>query len=265
MSLVASFYFIKIGIPADAVNLITQYASTQKWMSVFTEKGVVRRVCPIGFTNVNALFHFKLHAMRNVVPHPIVYNGLYVFQNALTFEQPWFSKEEQVQTETGYETESSLTRRFYTKVEVAENIYEYILHQIKYVRGVDTGKGESLVYRPYTSDKYGQSQLLVSQQVSLGQQTDIRFADWYGGWIWTQQGIMDFATAIPQDEPDEIDWMEDDDNAEIEWAADNIEPEVFEWANGDDDDYEPRIPEWYEGRMETREDADGNLFWEIVV
>jgi hypothetical protein len=263
MSIAASICLVKKGIPPDAANLIIQFMCTRKWMSLLAGNGYVRKVCPVGFTEVDALFHFKLHAMRSAVSHPIVYNGLYVFQNARTYEQPWMTRHDQFLPEAD-EPESTLTRRFYTEVEVANNVFEYILHQIKYVRGEATQNNESIVYRPYTANQFGQAQLLVSQQMTNSQLSNIRFSDWYGGWIWTQEGIMDFAEAIPIEEPEEIDWADDDDaEEEIEWADDNIEPEVFEWAATADAEHEA-TKEWHEGRMETREDADGNLFWQIV-
>jgi hypothetical protein len=230
MSLSTVVWLNRAGIPADVVNLISQYA-TNGWIYEYTSKGIVRSIYTKVFENVIQLQMFRANVAKTLRPQPILYNRDYMFQHSMTIELPPQTVDYEIITHTGKvkNISTALSRR-YTSVEVAKNTYEYVLQRIRTTPGIDEVYIPlTHIHRPYTTDPHGREQIVYHCETNAeSNQLEIEFAEWYGGWVWLQQGVMDNAVHVPQPPPNNFDNFVDEDEV-IEWADDDIEPAIFDW------------------------------------
>ena len=216
------------GFPIDIINAIAAYATTGRWIFLYDNKGnFVRKLNLYGFDKISQNITTKVDNYMFALPHSIYYNSLVFYPNAITHVHP------PIQNENGV-----LISRTYTSVEVAPEVFDYILiYKTRNEMGHWTNR-DAYVFRPYCAHVLGQAQSIHRyHEDNYLNLTDIHFELWLEDWEWEpfhgihiEDNIDDMMEEWAQDQ-------EDDEQEDDEWAQQ-------EQDYGPQEDYGPQDDEY---------------------
>ena len=211
-SVATSICLQKRGFPIDLINAIAEY-TTGRWLFLYDNEGnFVRKLNLAGFDKISQNITTKVDNYVFAIPHSIYYNSLVFYPNAITHVHP------PIQNENGV-----LISRTYTSVEVAPEVFDYILiYKTRNEMGHWTNR-DTYVFRPYCAHVLGQAQSIYRyHEDNYLNLTDIHFDFWLEEWEWEP-----FHGIHIEDDIDDI--ME-------EWAQEEQPEEQQDSGPQDDDD-----------------------------
>jgi hypothetical protein len=164
------------GFPIDIINAIAAYATTGRWIFLYDNEGnFVRKLNLYGFDKISRNITTKVENYAFVTPHAVHYNALVFYPGAITHVHP------PMQNENGV-----LMSRSYTSVEVAPEVFDYILiNEMMDNKVGDWMPRNAYVFRPYCDHPIGRAQSIhryhEDNNLNL---TDIHFELWFDDWEW---------------------------------------------------------------------------------